>query len=110
MDAKEKQLEIAVNAVEQQITLATVIIGACLALSDQLTGVKQGRVWDLLPIAFAPLAASVVFGILLLQSISFDLGKEREPFKQGLVRGFGIAQNVTFMLSVCLMLVVIWIA
>lgn len=104
---QEKRLDLAVESVKQQITLATAVIGASLAFSGQLKGVSQGKVWDLLPIAFAPLAFSIVCGVLLLMSISFYLGTEADPLQQSTVRKLGVAQNAAFILSVILMVIVI---
>jgi hypothetical protein len=104
---EEKRLDIAVESVKQQITLATAIIGASLAFSGQLTEVKKGKIWALLPLAFTPLALSIICGILLLMSISFYLGTDQDPLQQKLVRRLGILQNATFIISIILMVIVI---
>ena len=104
---EEKRLDLAVESVKQQITLATAIIGASLAFSGQLTEVKKGKIWALLPFAFAPLALSIICGVLLLMSISFYLGTEQDPLQQNLVKRLGMVQNAAFILSVILMVIVI---
>lgn len=107
MNRPEKRLEIALEAIKQQITLATGILGVTLAFSDQVTGARQGRVWSLLPYAFAPLAVSIICGVYSLMSISYHLRGEKDPLVQGGVRVAGILQNVTFLIAIVAMVVVI---
>jgi hypothetical protein len=110
MDQVEKRLDIACNAIEQQITLATALLGVALAFSDQLSAARQGRVWELLPWAFVPLAVSISSGVLALMSISYHLRDDSDPIAQRDVRIAGIVQNATFLLSIILVVGVIAIA
>jgi hypothetical protein len=107
MNREEKRLDLAVEAVKQQITLATAIIGASLAFSSQLSGVKQGKIWDLLPFAFAPLALSIICGVLALMSIAFHLSKDGDPLNKRGVRQLGMVQNLGFLLSVIIMVFIV---
>ncbi|NEP19723.1 MAG: hypothetical protein F6J97_23015 [Leptolyngbya sp. SIO4C1] len=110
MNRQEKGLDLAVESVRQQITLASAIIAATLAFSDQLQDTMQGRVWTMLPYAFAPLALSIICGVLALMSISFHLCKNRDPMPQSEVRLFGVCQNLSFMLSVIGLVLIVAIA
>jgi hypothetical protein len=103
MDKLEKRTDLAIESVKQQITLATAIIGASIAFSDQLSGARGGKIWSLLPFVLTPLAISIVCGVLLLMSISFYLGTDDDPLTQKPVRGLGMAQNAAFILSIVLM-------
>lgn len=107
MNREEKRLDLAVEAVKQQITLATAIIGASLAFSSQLSGARQGRIWNLLPIAFAPLAVSIVCGVLALMSIAFYLSKQGDPLEKRSVRQLGVVQNLGFLLAIVLMVFIV---
>ena len=107
MNREEKRLDIAIEAVKQQITLATAIIGASLAFSNQLSGAKQGKIWNLLPIAFAPLTVSIICGVLALMSISYYLNKEGDPLSQKGVQKLGIFQNAAFLISIVLMVLIV---
>ena len=107
MDRLEKRLEIAVEAVTQQITLATGIIGATLAFSDQVTGARQGKVWELLPYAFAPLAFSIICGVLSLMAIAFHLRASPDPLSETGVRLSGALQNLMFVIAIVGMVFVI---
>jgi len=110
MDRAEKRLDIALEAIKQQITLATGILGATLAFSHQLTEARQGHVWKLLPYAFAPLAVSIICGVFALMSISYHLKKNDDPLAQSNVRLAGIFQNITFLIAIVGMVVVIAIS
>jgi hypothetical protein len=107
VDREEKRLDLATEAIKQQITLATAIIGATVAFSGQLTGIKQGKIWNLLPLAFAPLALSIICGVLALMSIAFHLAKEGDPLGKTGVRRLGMAQNVTFLLAMVMMVFIV---
>lgn len=107
MDRAEKRLEITLEAVKQQITLAAGIIGATLAFSGQVTGARQGRIWDLLPYAFAPLALSIISGVLALMSIAYHLRGQKDPLAQSGVRLSGIVQNLAFLIAIVAMILVI---
>lgn len=110
MDREEQRLELATESVKQQITLATAIIGATLAFSGQLSGARQGAIWDLLPVAFVPLAVSIVCGVLTLMSLAFHLGKDGDPLATKDVRVLGALQNAVFMVSVLLMVgIIAWV-
>lgn len=106
MEREEKRLDIALEAIKQQITLATAIIGASLAFSNQLKGASQGRIWALLPFAFAPLGLSVIAGVLTLMGIAYNLGHAGDPLASPGVRLLGVLQNAAFLLAVVLM---VWI-
>src|SRR5574341_23256 len=107
MDREEKRLDIALEAIKQQITLATGILGATLAFSNQLKDARQGRMWKLLPYAFTPLAVSIICGVFALMSISYHLRKEDDPLAQGNVRAAGVLQNTTFLIAIVAMVVII---
>ena len=107
MDRAEKRLDLAVEAIKQQITLATGILGATLAFSNQVTGIRQGHVWGLLPYAFTPLAVSIICGVVALMGIAFHLRGEKDPLSQSNVRWAGMLQNVSFLIAVVAMVVVI---
>ena len=110
MDRAEKRLDIALEAIKQQITLATGILGATLAFSHQLTEARQGRVWKLLPYAFTPLAVSIICGVFALMSISYHLRENHDPLTQSNVRVAGVLQNVTFLIAIVAMVIVIAIS
>ena len=104
MSTAEKALETALEAVKQQITLATAVIGAALAFSDQLTTLRQQALLTLLPWAFGLLGLSVIFGIFALMAISFELRRGKsDPFGVKGVRLSGGLQNVTFMIAMALL-------
>jgi hypothetical protein len=107
MGRAEKRLDIALEAVKQQIGLATAIIGVTLAFSDQLTDARQGQVWKLLPYAVAPLAVSVVCGVFTLMSIAYHLRGQADPLGHRDVRISGVSQNITFLFAVVAMVYVI---
>ena len=107
LDHMEKRLDIATEAVKQQIALATGIIGATLAFTDQVKTVRQGGVWDMLPYAFAPLAASIVCGVFTLMSIAYHLKNGGDPLTHRDVRIVGVLQNITFLGAVIAMVFVI---
>jgi hypothetical protein len=107
MDLKEKQLDFAKEAITQQITLATAVIGASLAFSDQIAKVQEGRIWELLPYSFAPLALSIVAGVLALLALSYELGKGADPFRRSGVRLLGVIQNFMFLASMVGMVIII---
>jgi hypothetical protein len=93
MDAAEKRLEIAVEAVKQQITLATAILAALLALSDKVKPTIVPQLW----IALVPLSFSVLMGVLVLLSISFYLAPRQDPFQERGVRVLGTLQCLSFL-------------
>ena len=104
MSTAEKALETALEAVKQQITLATAVIGAALAFSDQLGVLQQQAVLSVLPWAFGLLGGSVIFGIFALMAISYELRRGKaDPFGVKGVRLSGGLQNVTFMIAMALL-------
>lgn len=103
MDRDQKRLDLATEAVKQQITLATAIIGATLAFSEKVTGATQ----DLLALVFAPLVLSVISGVLTLMSISYHLKGSGDPLSPWRVRILGVTQNLGFLLAIVLMWYVI---
>ena len=106
MDRDEKQIDLAKEAITQQITLATALVGAVIAFADSIKDVAQGAIWVRLPLALVPLGISVVCGVLALQAIAFCVTGSGRPLSKWSVRICGIVQNVSFLLEIC---VLVWI-
>lgn len=98
MDREAKRTDITIEAVKQQITLASAIIGAIVALAN-----KHDPIWQVLPYALAPFALSVIGGIFALLTIPFALYGEGDPFAAREVRVAGVLQAVLFCVGIVLM-------
>ena len=103
MDPVEKRVDIAVEAVKQQITLATAILAALLAFSEKVKPAIVGQLW----LALAPLSLSILTGVLVLLSISFYMTPSTDPFRQVGVRVLGSVQCLSFLASVFVMVYLI---
>lgn len=102
MDRESKRIDITIEAVKQQITLASAIIGALVALAS-----KHDPVWALLPYALAPFALSVIGGIFALLTIPFALYGDGDPFAARGVRFAGVFQAALFCVGIVLLVVVL---
>jgi hypothetical protein len=98
----EKQLDIAVESVKQQITLASALLAAALAFANQLKDGLQTRAWSRLPWIAAPLALAIVFGVLCLMSLSYYLTRSVNPMGERGVRLLGGLQNLSFIAAALL--------
>ncbi len=104
MTPADKAFETALEAVKQQITLATAVVGAALAFTDQIDALKRQAALSALPWAFGLLGSSVIFGIIALMAISYQLrGGKTDPFGVGGVRLAGACQNLSFMIAIGLL-------
>jgi hypothetical protein len=103
MATPDKALEAGLEAVKQQITLATALIGAALAFTDQIDALKHHDVRSMLPWGFGLLGVSVISGVLVLMAISYELRGGRDPFGGKRVRLLGALQNLAFMIAVGLL-------
>lgn len=103
MDPVEKRVDIAVEAVKQQITLATAILAALLALSEKIKPSIVSQLW----LALVPLSFSILMGVLALLSISFYMAPSTDPFRQTGVRILGSLQCLSFLGSVFAMVYLI---
>ncbi len=104
MTPADRAFETALEAVKQQITLATAVVGAALAFTDQIDTLKRQAALSALPWAFGLLGGSVIFGIMALMAISYQLRRGKtDPFAVGGVRLAGASQNLSFMLAIALL-------
>ena len=101
---KEKVLELAVEAVKQQIALATVIIGALLAFVEKINSSAASD----LPWVLVPLALTAILGVIILQAMSWYADDATGPLDKPLVRILGIGQNLAFVIAVIAMVVITW--
>lgn len=103
-ERRGKMVDISIEAIKQQITLATVIIGALLTFVEKINAADRQN----LPFALVPLALTIVFGIVALQSIAYHIEDSSGPFNKPTVRFAGIAQNISFIVAVVGMVIIIW--
>lgn len=98
MPTSQPAVDLAVEAAKQQITLATAILGGSLAFTDQLSSLA---IWARLPWVYAPLAVSIVAGVLTIMALADSLRRgEEKPLSARSVRVGGAVQNASFMFSV----------
>lgn len=105
-DRNRQRLDIALEAIKQQITLSTAIVAAMLAFSGEIAK-NSGFVWGLMLFVLVPFGACIVIGVLALMSISYHLEGEDDPLTAPLVRCFGMLQNVFFIVGVIAMIVLV---
>ncbi len=104
---EEKQIDTAIEAIKQQITLSVILITASLTFANLIQ--KQTELlWYGLPYILIPLGLNIIFGILSIMSISYYLVDESDyVLNRRLVRIFGILQNLVFAFSVIAMVVLV---
>src|SRR5262245_16225308 len=107
MDLVEKGLETATEAVKQQITIASAVIGGTIAFAGSLKEESMKPIWSQLPWALVAFAVVIAAGIVALQSIAYELKQGRNPYKAIVVRGSGIVQNLAFLWGFIALLVIV---
>jgi len=104
---EEKAVETALEAIKQQITLSSAVVGGTVAFASSLKEASVQSIWEQLPWALVPFAIAIVFGVIALQSISFELKEGRLPFGSRIVRVSGIIQNLSFLWGFVALVVIV---
>lgn len=92
----EKAVDLASESIKQQITIAAAIIGGTIAFAGNLKEAEVQAIWHKLPPALTMFGLVVLFGVIALQSLAWELKENADPFKAFLVRYCGALQNILF--------------
>jgi len=91
-----KMVDVAVEAVKQQITLSTGVLALLLTFLDKIGPTNR----ECLPWAAIPFAFTVLFGVVCLMSIAYYIDDQQGPFSKVPVLLSGIFQNLCFLFAV----------
>ncbi len=94
MDREEKRFDIAMEAVKQQIALASVIITVLSALLVSKEATFQ------ISASFFLFLACILSGVVLLMTIPYVLYSKDDPFGSTSVRVLGAVQSLLFFIGI----------
>lgn len=94
MDKEEKRIEIAVDAVKQQITISAAVIAFVATLAGTGSDLREKLAW-----VMVPLLISITCGVFTLLAIPWALYSDHDPFSQVIVRAFGVIQPMAFIVG-----------
>jgi len=104
MDREEKRLEITLEAVKQQLTLASGIVAGVVALGNDKAGF-----WHLIPWALTPFVLSILGGAFVLLTLPMALYGTGDPLAARGVRVAGVLQLATFIIGIIALVAVIMV-
>lgn len=100
-EAERKSLDVAIELVKQQITLASVLVGLALTFSNNY---KNAPTEAILKLSILCLVLSFVAGIMAISIISSVIARnKRDITKHRTVRPLGVLQGIAFVSGVLLM-------
>ncbi|WP_420400610.1 hypothetical protein [Flagellimonas sp.] len=99
-DREEKQIDIALTAVKQQLTLSATIVTATFAFTE-LIKTEAPDLWVVLPWILIPLGVNILCGVFVLLSIAYYVVKPSiKVLDRNDVRVFGMLQNFSFIFAI----------